>query len=182
MTASYVNNTAIQWKAVQYMVCDVQYGGRITDNMDRHLFGTYGNIWITDKVFSENEFCFGNTPEFSYIIPDRNELTKYHDYITSMPEKDSPTVFGLNSSAEMSFRLAESSGMLNVLIDTMPKDSGGSGGKTKEEEVKDKCEGDILKNLPANFVVIEYTEMLAKSMVPRGLDPTKNIPLNIFLR
>jgi len=67
------------------------------------------------------------------------------EYINAMPEKDSPTVFGLNPSAEMSFRLAESSSMLNVLIDTMPKDSSGSGGKTKEEEVKEKCENELLK-------------------------------------
>ena len=114
--------------------------------MDRHLFGTYGNIWITDKIFTEHEYCFSNaTPDFSYIVPDRNEIPRYHEYISSMPEKDSPTVFGLNPSADMSFRLAESSAMLNVLIDTMPKDSGGSGGKTKEEEVRDKCENDLLK-------------------------------------
>jgi len=31
------------------------------------------------------------------------------------------------------------------LIDTMPKDSSGSGGKTKEEEVKEKCENELLK-------------------------------------
>lgn len=72
--------------------------------------------------------------------------------------------------------------MLNVLIDTMPKDSGGSGGKTKEEEVRDKCENDLLKQLPENFVEILYNEMLAKSVTPKGLDPNKNIPLNIFLR
>ena len=106
MTAAYANNSQIQWRAVRYMVCDVQYGGRITDNMDRHLFATYGEIWVTDKVFTEHEYCFSNaTPEFSYIVPDRSEIFKYHEYITSMPEKDSPTVFGLNPSADMSFRL-----------------------------------------------------------------------------
>jgi len=183
MTSSYSNNTQVQWKAVQYMVCDVQYGGRITDNMDRHLFGTYGQIWITDKIFTEHEFCFSNsTPEFAYIVPDRNELPKYMEYINAMPEKDSPTVFGLNTSAEMSFRLAESSSMLNVLIDTMPKDSSGSGGKTKEEEVKEKCENELLKQLPPNFVDIEVKEALQRAQCPRGLDPTKNIPLNIFLK
>jgi len=165
------------------MVCDVQYGGRITDNMDRHLFGTYGNIWITDKIFTEHEYTFSNaTPEFSYVVPDRNEIPKYMEYINSMPEKDSPTVFGLNPSADMSFRLQESSAMLNVLIDTMPKDTSGSGGKTKEEEVRDKCENDLLKQLPPNFVEVEYKEALARAICPRGLDPTKNIPLNIFLR
>ena len=90
-------------------------------------------------------------------------------------------MFGLNPSAEMSFRLAESSAMLNVLIDTMPKDSGSSGGKTKEEEVKEKCENELLKQIPASFIEIEVKEALQRAQCPRGLDPTKNIPLNIFL-
>jgi dynein heavy chain len=30
------------WKAIQYMVTEVQYGGRITDDLDRELFNTYG--------------------------------------------------------------------------------------------------------------------------------------------
>lgn len=82
----------------------------------------------------------------------------------------------------MSFRLAESAAMLNVLIDTMPKDAGAAGGKTKEEEVRDKCENDLLKQLPPNFVEIEYKEQIARSWIPRNLNPEMNIPLNIFLR
>lgn len=31
-----------QFKAIQYMVTEVQYGGRITDDLDRELFITYG--------------------------------------------------------------------------------------------------------------------------------------------
>jgi len=182
MTAAYATNSPVQWKAVQYMVCDVQYGGRITDNMDRHLFGTYGQIWITEKIFTEHEFVFNNSsPEFAYIVPDRNELPKYMEYISAMPEKDSPQVFGLNSSAEMSFRLAESSAMLNVLIDTMPKDSGASGGKTKEEEVREKAE-ELLKQLPEAFREIDVKESIQRAQCPRGLDPSKNIPLHIFLQ
>jgi len=182
MTMCYANNSQIQWRAIQFMVCDVQYGGRITDNLDRHLFSTFGSIWITDKIF-DSQYCFSNaTPEFSYVIPDCQEMPKYLEYINSMPEKDSPTVFGLNNSADMSFRLAESAAMLNVLIDTMPKDAGSSGGKTKEEEVKDKCENDLLKQLPPNFVEIEYKEQIARSWIPRNLNPEMNIPLNIFLR
>ena len=44
-------NINISWKAVIYMVCDVQYGGRITDDLDRELFVTYGNMWYSDSIF-----------------------------------------------------------------------------------------------------------------------------------
>jgi dynein heavy chain len=35
------------------MTCDVQYGGRITDDLDREMFITYGALWITEEVFKE---------------------------------------------------------------------------------------------------------------------------------
>ena len=39
------------WVAIVYMVCEVQYGGRITDTLDRVLFGTYGLQLLTPKIF-----------------------------------------------------------------------------------------------------------------------------------
>jgi len=38
---------------MQYMTCDVQYGGRITDDLDREMFIAYGQLWITEEVFKE---------------------------------------------------------------------------------------------------------------------------------
>lgn len=91
-------------------------------------------------------------------------------------------IFGLNISADMTFRLAESQGMINTLIDTMPKESGGESGRTKEDEVREKLELDLIRQLPENFVEQDYKERLSSMAVPRGLDPKKNVPLSIFLR
>jgi len=44
-------NMPYSWNAMQYMVCEVQYGGRITDELDRELFKAYGQIWVTDACF-----------------------------------------------------------------------------------------------------------------------------------
>lgn len=120
--------------------------------------------------------------EFPYQIPDYPEIQKYHEYINSFPEKDSPTIFGLNISADMTFRLAESQGMINTLIDTMPKESSGESGRTKEDEVREKLELDLIRQLPENFVEQDYKERLSAMSIPRGLDPKKNVPLSIFLR
>jgi len=37
------------------MVCEVQYGGRITDDLDRELFNDYGEKYLKDGIFS-NEY------------------------------------------------------------------------------------------------------------------------------
>merc|ERR1711939_869140 len=38
---------SISWPAVSYMVCQAQYGGRITDDFDRTCFNTYGDTWLS---------------------------------------------------------------------------------------------------------------------------------------
>lgn len=51
MNNASTHNLALSWKAMKYMVCDIQYGGRITDNLDRELFSTYGDLWVTEACF-----------------------------------------------------------------------------------------------------------------------------------
>lgn len=36
------------------MICEVQYGGRITDDLDRELFNAYGDDYIRDNIFSND--------------------------------------------------------------------------------------------------------------------------------
>ena len=36
----------VDWPTVNYMVCEVQYGGRITDDWDRRLLNTYGQACL----------------------------------------------------------------------------------------------------------------------------------------
>lgn len=38
MTQSLATGSLLSWKAMKYMTCDVQYGGKITDDLDREMF------------------------------------------------------------------------------------------------------------------------------------------------
>lgn len=99
-----------------------------------------------------------------------------------MPRKDSPVIFGLHPNADLTFRMKESLEMINTLVDTQPKDSGSSGGKSKEEEVKEKLERDLLPNLPPDFIELEIKDRLRSMKGPKGLSETGlNVPLNVFL-
>lgn len=105
MTQCQTLNTHYSWKAMQYMVCDVQYGGRITDGLDRELFNTYGLLWIQEQIFTPG-YCFNNSvTEFSYCIPEATEHSKYLEEISNLPAKDSPPIFGLHTNADLTYRL-----------------------------------------------------------------------------
>lgn len=127
------------------MICEVQYGGRITDDLDRELFIAYGDDYLKDGIFG-NEYCFseiqtdtggGSKEKFKYKIPANPtaELLKYNEYVLLVPPNDNPEVFGLHPNADLTFRLKESLEMMNVIMENRPKDSGTGGGKTREEIV-----------------------------------------------
>ena len=182
MNHCFQNQIKESWKAIRYITCEVQYGGRITDDLDREMFSTYGELWLSEKLFDEKYNFNSAYTEFSYIIPQETEHAKYIDYINGMPAQDSPEIFGLNKLADLTFRLNESQALISTLIDTQPKESGGSGGLSREDEVKARIENDFIKNLPPNFDPIDVKNMIAKFKAPPRIDATKNIPLTVFLK
>ena len=78
----------VDWIVVNYMVCMVQYGGRITDDWDRRLFNTYGKAWLTQQ-------CLDPTFEFheGYIVPANKptypgtEIADYRKYVGACPSR-----------------------------------------------------------------------------------------------
>merc|ERR1711935_199136 len=71
---------------------------------------------------------------------------------------------------------------INVLVDTMPKESSSASGRSMEDEVKDKLQNELLKLLPNDFIEVDVEEKLRTLRGPKSLSDTgKNIPLNVFL-
>jgi len=144
--ATNMQALSINTNVIKYMTCEVQYGGRITDNLDRELFNAYGDDYIKEGIFG-NEHTFieiisegtgtATKERFKYKIPTNpnNEISKYREYIDMIPAVDNPEVFGLHPNADLTFRLKESLEMINTLQETRPKDSGGSSGVSKDDMV-----------------------------------------------
>lgn len=124
---------SINTNVIKYMTCEVQYGGRITDNLDRELFNAYGDDYIKEGIFG-NEHTFldvvlegsgtASKERFKYKIPanPNNEIIKYREYVDIIPPLDNPEVFGLHPNADLTFRQKESMEMMTVLTETRPKD------------------------------------------------------------
>eukprot|EP00929_Paragymnodinium_shiwhaense_P087549 TRINITY_DN476_c0_g6_i1.p1 TRINITY_DN476_c0_g6~~TRINITY_DN476_c0_g6_i1.p1 ORF type:complete len:3651 (-),score=1240.57 TRINITY_DN476_c0_g6_i1:538-10725(-) len=171
----------ISWVTVQYMVAEAQYGGRITDDLDRELFNTYAAKWFTDESFKPG-FTFNNyVSDFDYSIPDGLEIVTYREHIDMLPPVDSPNIFGLHTNADLTYRLKEASEMLVTIIETQPKDTGSGSGKTVDETVKEQAL-DLLAKMPPDFVEEIFRAQIQKLKGPPGSsDRGFAAPLNIFL-
>jgi dynein heavy chain, axonemal len=63
--------------------------------------------------------------------------------------------------------------LLNTILETQPKQSSASGGRTREDIVQDKCE-ELLATIPEDYREDVYLEQIGAM---GGLE----VPLNIFL-
>jgi len=162
----------VDWITVNYMVCDVQYGGKITDDFDRRLFNTYGKSWLTEKCLaSDFQFLPGSS---TYMIPVATDVEVYRKYIQELPLVDDPELFGLHSNADLVFRTNNTKQVLNTILDIQPKEGGGGGGLTREEIVL-KMVDDLQNKTPPDYNA-ENVKSSIKTLGGLGK------PLNICLK
>eukprot|EP00606_Chrysophyceae_sp_TOSAG23-5_P000883 GSChrysophyteH2.ASY1.ANO1.1544.1 assembled CDS len=153
----HLYNGSISWPTFQYMVCEAQYGGKITDTLDRRLFRTYVSAWMNGATCSEG-FAFNPKQsiykfpnDFRYKVLTSEQIGPFHDEIKSFPSIDTPEIFGLHPNADLTFRVKEVTDLFNTLSDSQPKGGGGGdSGISREDVVFEKCD-ELLGRMPEHY-------------------------------
>jgi len=167
------------WSAIVYMVCEVQYGGRITDTLDRVLFGTYGQQILTPKIFAPDFDFSPGCPTGPYKCSKFANLPQYHEAIDTMKDEDHPNVFGMHANADLTYRAKVTREMLYTIVSIQPKDSGGGdGGPTRDEIVLEQA-AKMLRDMPKAFNPVEVRKGIEKLNGGPSAPPK---PLNIHLK
>jgi dynein heavy chain len=58
------------WDAIRYLISEVTYGGRVTDDWDRRLLNVYASEYFNQAVISEEKHRLGSPNLAEYIIPE----------------------------------------------------------------------------------------------------------------
>ncbi|XP_058589787.1 dynein axonemal heavy chain 8 isoform X2 [Neofelis nebulosa] len=146
----------VSWSTVRYMIGEVQYGGRVTDDFDKRLLNCFARVWFSEKMF-EPSFQFYT----GYKIPLCKTLDQYFEYIQSLPSLDNPEVFGLHPNADITYQSNTASAVLETITNIQPKESGGGVGETREAIVYRLSE-DMLSKLPPDYIPHEVKAHLIK--------------------
>ncbi|XP_054290039.1 dynein axonemal heavy chain 8-like [Macrosteles quadrilineatus] len=159
----------ISWNTVRYMLGEVQYGGRVTDDYDKRLLNTFTKVWFSEAMFAE-DYRF-NT---GYGILVYRNLNEYLEAIDNMSPTDPPQAYGLHPNADITYQSNTTTALLDTIMSIQPKESGGAEGGESRESVVTRLAQEMLSKLPKDYDPFEVKERLKK------MDPLNS--LNIFLR
>nr|CAH7731314.1 unnamed protein product [Callosobruchus chinensis] len=158
----------ISWQTLRYMLGEVHYGGRVTDDFDKRLLNTFCRVWFHDGVFSD-DFIFYR----GYKIIKYKQVADYITAIDTFAPTDPPQAYGLHSNADITYQTNTTVAMFDQMLAIQPKESGGGSGESRESVVS-RMAKDMLLKLPNNYDPFEVKERLR---IMNHLNP-----LNILLR
>jgi len=114
----------VPYEALQYLVGECNYGGRVTDDKDRRCI----NNILTDFYCPEIQ---DDTYKFSasgtYFVPPETNVEGYREYIKTLPFSDGPEVFGLHENANITSAIADTNKLLSIALSLQEKSAGGEG-------------------------------------------------------
>lgn len=158
------------WEALRYLIAEANYGGRITDDLDRRLAIVYVNQYFNQEVLdSPNYRLAPAAPE--YHTPDDGNYDEYKQFIAKLPPTDPPSAFGQHSNADIQSAREDTRDILSTLLGLQPRVVN-TGGASDEDRVLELAK-DIERQLPAT-IDLEW----AHTMLGQRSDPA---PLKVVL-
>jgi len=142
------NEKEIPWDALRYVVGQINYGGRVTDDWDRRCLMTILNSYYTLKVLDQKQYSFiegaagadpassgDGTANLERYRFDDGKLMYYKDYIGNLPYQDDPVVFGMHENANITYQLQESNAMIDTVLSIQPRNVETSNDAEEEDDV-----------------------------------------------
>lgn len=127
----YNPNRPIPWTAIQKLIAEANYGGRVTDETDRRLIITYAKEIFNDELISPERWRPKGTEGLNYSYPiDESNIKGNAEGSFLQPEIflqkleedggmekfDVPVAYGQHTNAEINSQISDSLALLNDIL------------------------------------------------------------------
>ncbi|MCQ2815680.1 MAG: hypothetical protein MJ252_00290 [archaeon] len=129
----------VPYKVLNYLVAEINYGGRVTDDKDQRLIMTILKTYLCEDTLKTKDYKYSSSG--IYYCPQIGCKADYLAYIKNLPLGSAPEVFGLHDNAEIITAQNDARLLLETLLSMQPRSSG-AGGKTADQIVME-----TLKNI-----------------------------------
>ncbi|XP_075057079.1 dynein axonemal heavy chain 14 [Mixophyes fleayi] len=142
--------TEIPWKAVHYLTGEVVYGGRVTDFWDRRCL-----LSILDNFYNPAALQDGysySADKVYHSLSDNATLQDCTDYLNSLPDTDTPDIFGMHPNAERAYLKSQAQVFLDTILSMQCRTSTEHGthrGEYSQDQMILDTVSNILTKLPA---------------------------------
>jgi len=150
----------IPWQALRYVIGQINYGGRVTDDWDRRCLMTILDSYYTRAVLDAHSYSLvKESSDDSYRFSD-GALTYYKQYIERLPLHDDPRVFGMHQNANITHQAQESNTMIDTILSIQPRNPAESAQQNKnenedeeqDEAAKPKTQDEMVSDLAAEIL------------------------------
>eukprot|EP00002_Diphylleia_rotans_P012132 TRINITY_DN2375_c0_g1_i1.p1 TRINITY_DN2375_c0_g1~~TRINITY_DN2375_c0_g1_i1.p1 ORF type:complete len:4335 (+),score=913.34 TRINITY_DN2375_c0_g1_i1:198-13202(+) len=131
------------YEALRYVIGEINYGGRVTDQWDRRCLNALLSEYMTRQVL-EDDYRF--SPSGMYKTLKNVAREQYADYIKNLPLNDPPEVFGMHDNAEITVARSETQRIYDLALSLQPRSAAGL--LRSQDEVVSSKVADILTKLP----------------------------------
>jgi len=92
----------VPYPALRYLVAQVNYGGRVTDDKDKICIKAMLNNLFRSEVMQDG-YKFSKLD--TYYAPPEGNLSEALQYVSQLPLDEDPEVFGLHPNANIQFEM-----------------------------------------------------------------------------
>jgi len=124
----------VPYQALNYIVSEVNYGGRVTDDRDIRTINSLLRKYFCPEIMSDN---YRLSKLDIYYAPPEGSFASTIEYINGLPLDEDPEVFGLHPNANMVYESGVVAGFLNSVIVIQPRIASAGTGKSPEEDARE---------------------------------------------
>eukprot|EP00961_Rhodomonas_salina_P027818 376174-Rhodomonas_salina.3 len=136
----------VPWDALSYVTGEINYGGRVTDDLDRKLLTCMLSRFYSSAVLEQANFKFSKSG--LYHASRAGSYAEAMEYVLGLPSVDEPEVFGMHGNASLVFQRHATHEILDTILTIQPRVATANAGEpSPEAQVHDQAVA-LLKRLP----------------------------------